>query len=161
MVYARLQTEEADALKPITYEFIEGQFDKAIDIKKLAYFEDYIVVSYLNDNQELNRRIFEIDDDRLILVSGQDQAIEDYFGTIQSYEGKFYLVVSGLRGDATYLNIKYAKSGTSGFENQSMIVELLDEYFIIIKALDNDAGYEFLISSESIFLDDNHQEIKP
>jgi len=122
-------------------------------------FEDYLVVLYKNDKDELNQRIYKGNETTLDYVSGIDLPIQSFYGTVQKYGNENYMIITGIKGSASHIEVNY--NGSLGTVNTeySRILDLDEVYFIKIVALDKDISYQFLVDPSTKMLDEVYEEI--
>lgn len=126
------------------------------EILNYDIFDDFIVVFY-KDNDKINRRIFMINYPDLKYVSGYDDIKDPYYGTIQKYNDKIYLVVTGIAEEGQSIEVFY-----NGLENMqhklfSQIYEIQNDYFIIIDQLYSESGFEFLVDNRTKIIENYNQ----
>ncbi|MBI9010859.1 MAG: hypothetical protein JEZ08_01415 [Clostridiales bacterium] len=131
-----------------------------ITILNYKAFEDYLVVLYKNVKDELNQKILKVHPNAVEYVSGLDLEIQLYYGTIQKYGFENYMIITGVKGSGSHMEVYF--HGSLGTVNtlHSRILDIEEEYFIKIVKLDRSTSYQFLVDSSTKMLDEVYEEIQ-
>lgn len=134
--------------------------EENIEILNYEDFEEYLVVLYKTDKDELNQRVFKVNERTLDYVSGMDFQVQSFYGTIQKYGHENYMIITGIKGSASHIDVYFHGSTGSVHTKYSKILDIEEEYFIIINQLDRQISYQFIVDPLTRMLDEVYEEIQ-
>ena len=122
-------------------------------------FEDYIVVLYKNGNNELKQITFRVKETSIEYIAGMDSKVQSFYGTIQKYGHENYMIISGIKGSSSHIDVYFYGSMGAVTTKYSKILDIEEEYFIIVNKLDRQISYQFLVDPSTRMLDEVYEEI--
>ena len=123
-------------------------------------FEDYIVVLCKNDNDELSQITFRVKETSIEYIAGKDLKVQSFYGTIQKYGYDNYMIITGIKGSSSHIDVYFYGSMGAVSTKYSRILDIEEEYFIIINKLDRQIHYQFLVDPSTKMLDEVYEEIQ-
>lgn len=143
-----------------------------IDVKLEKYFEDESIIKY---------RIFDDDDYITVLSKREDELIHNVlkignddleyvfeskiyprrvYGSIQHYNKKNFMIISGDVKNVDYLRVTYyGRNERLGHFSRELELKLNEDYILYVKELDSESGYNYLLNNYILFLNENKEVI--
>lgn len=134
-------------------ELLSLRLGETSELLNHTIFDDFVVAIY-KEEDKINRKIYKIDHNDLIYVSAYQDIRNSYYGTIQIYDEKIFLIVTGIAKKGQSIEVYY--NGLEDMKHKlfSRTYEIQDDYFIIIDQLHSESGFEFLVDPKTKISDD-------